>query len=169
MHTQPRDSEDLEVLPIVGPHRVARVPQSHMLARMKRVRDIPLKYYSCATMMSYLSDKDVQWNIKTMYPTNKFKRLLVIIDRTIWKILHKSLRQDCNVWNNTGSSSGDWSICLMRHNCCFFKTLTFGSMDPEKHPKVRTTGHGDSQNAECSTNGAYITSYLLRDNFDTHF
>ena len=53
----------------------------------------------------------------------------------------------------------------------FFKTLTltFGSMDPEMHPRLMHFAMEIARMQKCSFVGANIISRLLRDNFDVQF
>ncbi|TVU40360.1 hypothetical protein EJB05_13821, partial [Eragrostis curvula] len=49
------------------------------------------------------------------------------------------------------------------------KTLAFGSMDPEMHPKFTQLAMEVARILNDSLLGANITAHLLRDNFDIHF
>ncbi|WVZ61608.1 hypothetical protein U9M48_011459 [Paspalum notatum var. saurae] len=51
----------------------------------------------------------------------------------------------------------------------FFKTLTFGGMDPEMHPRHAHMAMEIAKILNGSFIGANITARLLRDNFDVHF
>jgi len=51
----------------------------------------------------------------------------------------------------------------------FFKTLTFGSMDSEMHPRLMHFAMEIARMQKCSFVGANIISRLLRDNFDVQF
>jgi len=51
----------------------------------------------------------------------------------------------------------------------FFKTLTFGGMDPEMHPRLMQLAMEIARTQNGSFDGAHITSCLLRGNFDIQF
>ncbi|GJN10494.1 hypothetical protein PR202_ga28592 [Eleusine coracana subsp. coracana] len=51
----------------------------------------------------------------------------------------------------------------------FFKTLAFGNMDPEAHPKLVHLAMEITRIMNGSLLGANVTARLLRDNFDIRF
>ncbi|CAD6221653.1 unnamed protein product [Miscanthus lutarioriparius] len=193
LHTQPHSSQELEVLPIVGPPRVGKSTLVAHVCKDERVQD----YFSEILWLNDLDFKDDELAFRQGYAmkhqnqvsnSNKGKRLLVVIE------LSRNLYEDA--WSR-------FYLASKRSFCCgskiivtsrldrvakfgtaqaltlkhlsheaywyFFKTLTFGSMDPETHPRLAQLSMEIARTQKRSIIGAYITSYLLRSNFDINF
>ncbi|XP_066389231.1 uncharacterized protein [Miscanthus floridulus] len=193
LHTHPHCSQDLEVMPIVGPPRVGKSTLVAHVCKDERVRD----YFSEILWLcefDFTNDELVcrqgcVMNHQNCMPnSNRGKRFLVVIE------LSGNLSEEA--WNrlylgSRGSfSSGSKIIVASRSNKIvkfgttpaltlkflskeaywyFFKTLTFGCMDPEKHPSLAQLAMEIARLQYGSFHGAYIMSYLLRDNFNIHF
>ncbi|CAD6341984.1 unnamed protein product [Miscanthus lutarioriparius] len=193
LHTHPHCSQELEVMPIVGPPRVGKSTLVAHVCKDERVRD----YFSEILWLcefDFTNDELVcrqgyVMNHKNRMPnSNRGKRFLVVIE------LSGNLSEEA--WNrlylgSRGSfSSGSKIIVTSRSDKIvkfgttpaltlkflskeaywyFFKTLTFGSMDPEKHPSLAQLAMEIARLQYGSFHGAYIMSYLLRDNLNIHF
>jgi hypothetical protein len=193
LHTHPHCSQELEVLPIVGPPRVSKSTLVAHICKDERVRD----YFS---EILWLHDHDFTDDELTfrqgcamkhqncLLNLKKGKRLLVVVE------LYGNLFEDA--WNrfylasNQSFLSGSKIIVTSSSDKIvnfgttpaltlkylspeaywyFFKTLTFGSMDPKTHPRLAQLSMEVSRMQKRSIIGAHITSYLLRNNFDIHF
>ncbi|XP_062187575.1 uncharacterized protein LOC133890942 isoform X1 [Phragmites australis] len=194
LHTQPNGSEELEVLPIVGPRRVGKSTLIAHVCKDERVRD----HFSEIMFLNEhdFTDDDLA-TFKEGCPmkhqngvsnSNKDGRLLLIVE------LVGDLNEDA--WNRLYSASrwcmpsGSKIVVTSRSDKIvkcgttqaltlkylsyeaywyFFKTLTFGSMDPEMHPRLTHLAMEIVRFLNGSLIWANIMAGLLRDNFDIHF
>ncbi|XP_066393133.1 putative disease resistance RPP13-like protein 1 [Miscanthus floridulus] len=193
LHTKPHSSEELDVLPVVGPLRVGKSTLIAHVCKDERV----CGYFSEILWLHNRDFMDGELTFRQGCAMNrrnclsnlkKGKRLLVVIE------LYGNLCEDA--WNRfylaskqrfpSGSkiivtSCSDKIVKFgttpaltleymsLEAYWYFFKTLTFGSMDPETHPRFAQMAMEIARLQNRSINCAYITSYLLRDNFNIHF
>jgi hypothetical protein len=169
LNKQPRSSEELEVLPIVGPYRVGKSILVSHVCKDERVRDHfsqilflnshDFTYYDHTTLTKGCA-MEHENNVLT---SNKDIRLLVVVE------LVGDVNEDA--WNRFCACKqrlprGSKIIITSRSNkivkfgttsplCLkymtqeefwyFFKTLTFETMDPKMHPRfAHVAMHGDS-------------------------
>jgi len=183
----------LEVLPIVGPARVGKSTLVTHVCKDERVRDrfselFFLNEHELTNENLAFREACAMKDQNSMSKWNKDKRLLLVVE------LSGDLKEDA--WNRlyhaskqcvpSGSkiivtSRSDKVVKLgttrpltlkyLPHEAYwyFFKTLTFGSMDPETHPRLIQLAMEIARTQYGSFDGAYITSCLLRDNFDIQF
>ncbi|TVU40339.1 hypothetical protein EJB05_13800, partial [Eragrostis curvula] len=120
--------------------------------------------------------------------SNKDKRLLIAIEvaedinEDAWKKLSSASKR----WVTNGTKIvitsrsdkikrfGTTGIITLNYfsdeeHWYFFKTLTFGSIDPEQHPRLANLAMEIAKTHFRSLIGANIDACLLRDNFDIHF
>ncbi|CAD6341980.1 unnamed protein product [Miscanthus lutarioriparius] len=193
LHTKPHSSEESEVLPLVGPFRVGKSTLIAHVCKDERVRD----YFSEILWLHDCDFTDGELTFRQGCATKhqnhlsnlkKGKRLLVVIE------LYENLCEDA--WNRfylaskrsflSGSkiivtSCSDMIVMFGTTPALtlkylspeaywyFFKTLTFGSMDPEMHPRLAQLAMEIARLQHRSINSAYIISCLLKDNFSIHF
>ncbi|XP_062189262.1 uncharacterized protein LOC133892470 isoform X2 [Phragmites australis] len=194
LHRHTCGTEELEVLPIVGPSKVGKSTLVAHVCKDVRVRDhfseiLFLHNHDftddeLATLREGCAMKD-QSRVSS---SNKDGRLLVVVE------LIGDLNEDA--WNRLYSAS-KWSmqsgskiivtsrshkiikfgttraltLRYLSHEAYwyFFKTLTFGSMDPKMHPRHAHLAMEIARMQKGSLIGANVTGRLLRDNFDIHF
>ncbi|PUZ68250.1 hypothetical protein GQ55_2G010600 [Panicum hallii var. hallii] len=193
LHTQPHHgAEELEVLPIVGPFRVGKSTLVAHVCNDARVRD----YFS---EIVFWSDHDFRDEKLTTLSeeyaeeyqncaSNKDGRILVIVelakdlDEGVWKMLYSASKRCMPSGSKiivTSQSdkvvkygtTGALTLKFLSQEAYwyFFKTLTFGSVDPKTHPRLTQLAMEISRMHNCNLNGAYVASYLLRNNFDIQF
>jgi hypothetical protein len=191
LHTQPHSLQELEVLPIVGPTKVGKSTLVAHVCKDERVQD----YFSeilwlhghdftdgeLASIQGYAMEHQNQ-------VSSKDKRVLVVVELSgdlyedAWDRLYlASKRSLCSGSKLIVTSRSDKIVKFgttraltlkhLSHEAYwyFFKVLTFGSMDPNTHPRLAQLAMEIARMLNCSINGAYFTSYLLRDNFNIHF
>ncbi|CAL5091533.1 unnamed protein product [Urochloa decumbens] len=198
LHVQPHSAEELEILPIVGPSYVGKSTLVAHVCKDERVR----AHFSEILFFHFQGFKDEELatfkdecelkHQNRVSESNLEGRLLVIIE------LIGDLNEDA--WNRLYSTSKRYAprgskiivtsrfdnivkygttqaltLKFLSHEAYwyFFKTLTFGSMDPDMHPKLmrlameiaKVMGQGQPR---CHL-GANINAHLLKDNFDVQF
>ncbi|KAF8713876.1 hypothetical protein HU200_027854 [Digitaria exilis] len=194
LHKQHSGAEELEVLPIVGPGRVGKSTLVAHVCKDERVCD----HFSQIIFLhgNDFTDDDLTKlrEGRAMKPQshmsnlNKDGRLLLIVELVgdlnddTWNRLYFASRQ-CMPRSSkiivTSQSekimkfgtTQALSLKNLSHEAFwyFFKTLTFGSMNPEMHPNfVRLAMEIARMQSGCLI-GANITANLLRDNFDIRF
>lgn len=193
LHTNPRSNEELDVLPVVGPLRVGKSTLIAHVCKDERV----CNYFSEIMWLHGRDFTDDELTFKqgcTVKHQNclsnleKGKRLLVVIE------LYGNICEDA--WNRFYLAS-KWSFLsgskIIVTSCSdkivkfgttpaltlkflspeaywyFFKTLTFGSIDPEMHPRFAQLAMEIARLQNRSINSAYVISYMSRDNFSIHF
>jgi len=194
LHTQPNGAEELEVLPIVGPRYVGKSTLVAHVCKDERVfghfsnilffrihgftdDEVATFREGCATKLQ-----------NRMSDSNKDGRLLVVIE------LDGDLREEA--LNRLFSASrqyvprGSKIILTSRYDNIvkfgttkplnmkhpsheaywyFFKTLTFGSTDPEMHPRLTHLAMEIAKVQRSCFLDASIVARLLRDNFNGLF
>ncbi|PWZ13938.1 hypothetical protein Zm00014a_038243 [Zea mays] len=193
LHTKPHSSEELDVLPVVGPLGVGKSTLIAHVCKDERVRD----YFS---EILWLHDSDFTDDELTfrqggamkrqilLSKLKKGKRLLVVIElygnlcEDGWNRFYRASRRSFLSGSKIIVTScsdkivkfGTTPALNLKHLSpeaywYFFKTLTFGSTDPEMHPRFAQLAMEIAILQIRSINSAYVTSYLLRDNFSIHF
>ncbi|WVZ61563.1 hypothetical protein U9M48_011419 [Paspalum notatum var. saurae] len=191
LHTQRHGPEELEVLPVVGPGKVGKSTLVAHVCKDERVRD----HFSEILWLGehdftydYIEECVLKLHNRVTVNSNKAERLLVIVE------LVGDLTEDA--WNRLYSASkncvprgskiivtsrsdkivrfGTTRALTLKHLpqeafWYFFKTLVFGSADPETHPTLVRLAMETARMLNSSFNGALVMSSLLRDNFDARF
>ncbi|KAF0895882.1 hypothetical protein E2562_016605 [Oryza meyeriana var. granulata] len=165
------DDQNLAVLPIIGPHRIGKRTLVHHACQDERVRDrflnivffqgddlgnislIPSRKYLCFFEFSW--DVDVEaWKIflSSMKKVAVSGIKVIIIGRT----------DEIAMWGTAPA------IRLNRLSpemyWYYFKTLSFGSMNPDEHPKLASLGMQLATELQGSFLGANILGHILRAN-----
>jgi hypothetical protein len=194
LQSWPHGSEDLEVLPIVGPGRVGKSTLVAHVCKDERVRGhfskiMFLKGHDFTDAdLATLREGFAMEHENRVSNLNKDGRLLLVvelvddIDEDTWNKLYFASKQ-CMPSNSKiivtsrsekirkfGATEA-LSLKNMFHDTFwyFFKTLTFGSTDPEMHTNFVHVAMEIAKILSGCLIGAHITAYLLRDNFDIHF
>ncbi|TVU13196.1 hypothetical protein EJB05_40729, partial [Eragrostis curvula] len=192
LHTRPHGTQDLEVLPIVGPGKVGKSTFVAHVCSDERIRDhfaeiVLLRDHDFRDeWLSILRDGlSVEHRNRT---SKKDKRLLVVIEVAgdinddAWKKLSSASKR----WVTNGTKIvitsrsdkitrfGTTGVITLNYfsdeaHWYFFKTLTFGSIDPEQHPRLANLAMEIAKTHLWSLIGANMDACLLRDNFDIHF
>jgi hypothetical protein len=193
LHTRPPGAaEGLEVLPIVGPFRVGKSTLVAHVCKDGRVHD----YFS---KIIFLSDHDFRAeNITTLREgsvmkykncvSNKDGRVLVVVELAGdfseggWKRLYSASKRylpsgskiiitsRSNEIKKLGTTQSITLKFLSREAFWYyFRTLAFGSMDPETYPRLGQLAMQIARPLERTFIGANITTCVLRDNFNIHF
>jgi hypothetical protein len=193
LHTQPHGSEELEVLPIVGPGKVGKSTLVAHVCKNESIRD----YFS---EILFLRDHDfIDDDLSTfrrfemidqnrVSNSNKDRGWLVVVDlvgdlnEDAWKMLYFSCKQRLPSSSKIIITSRSDKITklgttqalnleYLSHEAFwyFFKTVTFGSIDPDMHPKFTHVAMEIAKKLGRALIGANVLACLLRDNFDIHF
>jgi len=191
--TQPQSYEELEVLPIVGPNKVGKSTLVAHVCKDERVyghfSEILLLHDHDFTDDELAFREGCAMKHQThVSSSNNDKRLLVVVELAgdlnddAWNRLYSAykacLPRGSKIIVTSRSDKvvrfGTAQALTLKHLPAeaywyFFKTITFGSMDPETHPRFLQLAMEISRMQDGSLNGANIISSLLRDNFDIHF
>ncbi|TVU40549.1 hypothetical protein EJB05_14016, partial [Eragrostis curvula] len=184
LHTQHRDAEELEVLPIVGPRKVGKSTLVAHVCKDERVRD----HFS---EVWFLHDDDFTDAMKHQHfvlNLNKDGRFLIVVDldgdlnEEAWDKLYSAskrcLRSGCKIIITSQSHKiikfGTTQALSLKHLSheaywYFFKTLTFGSIDPEMHPRLAYLAMEISRMLNGNFVRANLAVYFLRENLDIQF
>ncbi|TVU13260.1 hypothetical protein EJB05_40796, partial [Eragrostis curvula] len=187
-------AEVLEVLPIVGPGKVGKSTLVAHVCMQERVRDL----FSEIVFLSdrdFTNDKLASFREgcggKYQNPplnTNKDGRLLFVIElvgnlsEDSWTRLYSAYKQ----YTPRGSkiiltsqsdniikfgTTGALILKYLPHEAYWylFKTLTFGTMDPETHPRLVHLALEIARTLNSSLLSANLTAGLLRDKIDIPF
>ncbi|CAL4986016.1 unnamed protein product [Urochloa decumbens] len=194
LNTQPHSSEELEVLPIVGPYEVGKSTLVYHVCKDERVCDHFSKVlllrgqdfinYGLATLSKGCA---VQHENHVLY-SNKDKRLLLVVEldgdvnEDAWSKLFSSCKQHVPTGSKIIVTSRSDKIIkfgttpplhlnyLSREAFWyFFKTLTFGSMDPKTQPRFAHVAMEIGRMLSVCFIRANFMASLLRNNFDIHF
>jgi hypothetical protein len=194
LQSWPHGSEELEVLPIVGPGRVGKSTFVAHVCKDERVcghfsKILFLKGHDFTDDdLATLREGCAMEHQNCVSNMNNDGRLLIVVE------LVGDL--DDNTWNKLYFASKRWmpsnskiivtsqsekirkfgttqtlSLKNMSHETFwyFFKTLTFGSTYPEMHTNFVHVAMERAKILSGCLIGGNITAYLLRDNFDIHF
>ncbi|TVU40553.1 hypothetical protein EJB05_14020, partial [Eragrostis curvula] len=184
LRTQPHGAEELEVLPIVGPRKVGKSTLVAHVCKDERVRDHFSKVW-------FLRDQDFTAAMKHQHcvlNSDKDGRLLIIVDlvgdinEEEWDKLHSAAKRCLRSGSKIIVTSqfdkiikfGTTHALSLKHlsheaHWYFFKTLTFGSTDPEMHPRLAYLAMEISRIMNGDFLRANIAAYLLRENIDIRF
>ncbi|KAJ1287443.1 hypothetical protein BS78_02G010100 [Paspalum vaginatum] len=191
LHTQPHVPEELEVLPVVGPGKVGKSTLVAHVCEDERVRDR-------FSEILWLGDHDftddfredcvLKLQNRVMADSNKAERVLVIVElvgdltEDAWNRLHYASKRCVPRGSKIIVTSRSDKIVRFGTTRAltlkylpleafwyFFKTLVFGSVDPETHPRLVRLAMEIARMLHSSFNGALVMSSLLRDNFDARF
>jgi len=193
LHTQPHGSEELEVLPIVGPCKVGKSTLVAHVCKNESVRDYFLE-------ILFLHDHDfIDDNLSTVrrceiidrnciLNSNQDRGWLIVVDlvgdlnEDVWKMFYSSCKQRLPSSSKIIITSRSDKITKFGTTQAlnlkyvsdealwyFFKTVTFGSIDPDMHPKFVHVAMEIAKMLRTGLIGANIMACLLRENFDMHF
>jgi hypothetical protein len=194
LNTQPCGSEELEVLPIVGPYRVGKSTLVSHVCKNERVHDHfseilfldghEFTYFDLTTLIKGCA-MEHQDNVLT---SKKDRRLLVVVElvgevnEDAWNRFCSSCKQRLPRGSKIVVTSrsdrivkfGTTSPLCLKHMpheeyWYFFKTLTFETMDPKMHPRFANLAMEMARMLGFCLIGANLTASLLRTNFDIHF
>ncbi|EER95764.2 hypothetical protein SORBI_3002G011500 [Sorghum bicolor] len=173
LHTQPGGSDkELEVLPIVGPYRVGK---STLVSHV--CKDERFTYYYDLTTLTKRCAMEHQNNVLT---SNKDRKFLVVVElvgdvnEDEWNMFCSSCKQRLPRGSKiivTSQSDKIVKFGTTPHGefWYFFKTLTFGTMDPKMHPRFAHVAMEIGMMLSVCHVGANLTASLLMTNFDIHF
>ncbi|EER95768.1 putative disease resistance protein RGA3 isoform X2 [Sorghum bicolor] len=193
LNTEPHGSEELEVLPIFGPCHVGKSTLVSHVCKDERVRD----HFSEILLLSghdftnydllTLRKRCAVEHQKNVLNTNKDRRLLVVeldgdVHEDAWNKLFSSYKQwvprhsKIIVTSRSGEvikfgTTPPLHLKYLSHEAYwyFFKTLTFGCMDPKMQPRFAHVAMEIARLLSGSFICANYTASLLRNNFDIHF
>jgi hypothetical protein len=194
LHTQPHNSEELEVLPIVGPGKVGKSTLIAHVCKDERVRDhfseiLLLRCHDLiddeiATSRKRCAMKHQNW----VSDSKKDGRLLVVVEliedlnQDAWNRFYFVYKQFLQVGSKIIVTSrsekivrfGTTRVLTLKYlpneaYWYFFKALTFGSMDPKEHPRHVHLAMKIAKTLRGSFTSANVTACFLRDNFDIQF
>ncbi|KAG2631270.1 putative disease resistance protein RGA1 [Panicum virgatum] len=194
LHTQPHGPRELEVLPIVGPGKVGKTTLVAHVCKDARVRkhfsEIHFLHGHDLTGVDLAALKEGYVTEHQNHGSNSNKegrRVLIVVE------LVGTLTED--EWNRFYSASiqhapsGSKIIVISQSDeiikfgttrplslkylspeayWYFFKMHTFGSMDPEMHPRLARMAMEIAGMMKCFISANMVGS-LLRDNIDFHF
>jgi hypothetical protein len=194
LQTQPYGTEYLEVLPIVGPALVGKSTLVAHVCKDERVRTCFSEIYFLHDR-DFTNDELVTFvegcamkHQSLLSKSNKYRKVLFVLE------LVGDLSEDA--WNKLYSSSkrclprGSKIIVTSRSDQMkklgtigavtlkylsedaywyFFKTLAFGSMDPEMHPRLAYLAMEIARMLNKTFLTATTMACLLRDNFEIQF
>ncbi|KAK3124285.1 hypothetical protein QOZ80_7BG0584450 [Eleusine coracana subsp. coracana] len=192
LSTKPHGSDELEILPIVGPSKVGKSTLVAHISKDERVRD----HFS---EVVFLQEQDFTDNELTTIrggPARKQQNRLPKLNKEggsslVVVELDGNLNKDA--WNKLYSACiprgskivvtsrsdkivklGTTQALILKHLSheaywYFLKTLIFGSTDPEMHPRLAHLAMEIARSLDGSLFRANIAANLLRDNFDIRF
>jgi hypothetical protein len=193
LNTEHHGSEELEVLPIVGPCSVGKSTLVSHVCKDERVRDhfseILLLRGHDFTNYDHLtlSKGYAVQHEKNVSNTNKDRRLLVVeldgdVHEDAWNKLFSSYKQRVPRGSKIIVTSRSDEVVkfgttpplhlkYLSHEAYwyFFKTLTFGSMDPKMQPRFAHVAMEIARMLSVCFICANYNASLLRNNFDIHF
>ncbi|CAL5034496.1 unnamed protein product [Urochloa decumbens] len=188
---QPHGTEELDVLPVVGPCLVGKSTLVAHVCKDERVRDhfsgilfFRIHGFTYDELANFRKECAIKHRNRV---SDSDGRLLVVIELIsdlnvdAWNRLYYASKQCApsgskiivtSRYNKIVKFGTTKAVSLKHfpHEACwyFFKTLVFGSMDPEMHPRL---SHLAMEVAKILNNplAIIITARLMRDNFDTQF
>jgi hypothetical protein len=194
LQTQPYGAEELEVLPIVGPIFVGKSTLVAHACKDERVCDhfseiLFFQNYGFTNHeLATFRDRCARLDPNHVSVSNRDRRLLVVIefvgdvDEDEWNRLYSASKRFLPCGSKIIVTSRSEKIkkfgttqalslkCLPDEAYWyFFKTLTFGSMDPKVQPRFTHLAMEIASRMEGSFIPGNFTAQLLRDNFDILF
>uniref|UniRef100_A0A0E0IYK9 Disease resistance N-terminal domain-containing protein n=1 Tax=Oryza nivara TaxID=4536 RepID=A0A0E0IYK9_ORYNI len=165
------DDQNLSILPIIGPHRIGKRTLVHHACQDERVRDRFLN-------IVFFHGDDLG-NISLM-PSTKYLCIVEFswdVDVEAWKIFRSSMNKAAGngskiiIIGRTDEIAKWGTTPPIRLNRLspemywhYFKTLSFGSMNPDDHPKLASLGMQMATELQGSFLGANILGHILRAN-----
>uniref|UniRef100_K4A045 NB-ARC domain-containing protein n=1 Tax=Setaria italica TaxID=4555 RepID=K4A045_SETIT len=196
LHVQPHGAdEELEVLPIVGPSYVGKstlvahvCKDERVRARFSEILFFHIQTFTDDELATFRYECELKHQNRVS-ESNLEARLLVVIEligdlinEEAWGRLYSASKRYAPRGSKIIVTSRFDSIVkfgttraltlkFLPHEAYwyFFKTLTFGSMDPEMHPRLTHLAMEIAKMLYCYFIGANIMASLLRDNFDVQF
>ncbi|KAK3126192.1 hypothetical protein QOZ80_7AG0552960 [Eleusine coracana subsp. coracana] len=191
---QPHGAEEPEVLPIVGPGRVGKSTLVAHVCKDERVRG----HFSEILFLhdhDFTDDKVVTLGEGSagehknyLSSSNRDGRLLVVaelvgdVNEDAWDRFYSASKQcmvsgskiiiisrSCRIAKFGTRKTLTLKILSHEAYWYFFKTLTFGSADPETHPRLVHLAMEIARTLNGTMIGANVTAQLLRNNFDIRF
>uniref|UniRef100_A0A0A9B0G1 NB-ARC domain-containing protein n=1 Tax=Arundo donax TaxID=35708 RepID=A0A0A9B0G1_ARUDO len=194
LHRHTHSTEELEVLPIIGPSKVGKSTLVAHVCKDERIRDHFSEILFLHThdfIDAELATFGEGCAMKHQSPVSNSKkdgRSLVVVElvgdlnEDAWNRLYSASKRSMQSGSKIIVTSRSDKIVkfgtarvltlkYLSHEAYwyFFKTLTFGSMDPEMHPRFAHLAMEIARMQKGSLIGANVTGRLLRDNFDIHF
>ncbi|CAL4959667.1 unnamed protein product [Urochloa decumbens] len=192
LHTQSQSPEEIEVLPIIGPGKVGKSTLVAHVCKEERVHNhfseilwlhghdltdelafregCTMKLQNCVTNLN--NDKSILVAVELVgdLTENAWNRLCSASKQC----LPRGSKIIVTSQSETVVRFGTTQALTLRYLpqealWYFFKTLAFGSTDPEMHPRLVQLAMEIARMLNGSLNGANIFSSLMRDNFDIHF
>ncbi|TVU40550.1 hypothetical protein EJB05_14017, partial [Eragrostis curvula] len=194
LQTQPHGAENLEVLPIIGPGKVGNSTLVAHVCKDERVlghfsevialHDHDFTDHELVTLIERCETK----HQNQLSNSNKDRRVLFVVElvgdlkEVAWNMLYSASKRcvprcskiivtsRSDKIKNLGTTEAV-TLNYLSHEAYwyFFKTLTFGSINPEMHPRLAYV----AMEIARVLNGRFLcivgTAYLLRDNFEIHF
>uniref|UniRef100_A0A0E0MCS8 Disease resistance N-terminal domain-containing protein n=1 Tax=Oryza punctata TaxID=4537 RepID=A0A0E0MCS8_ORYPU len=165
------DDQNLAVLPIIGPHRIGKRTLAHHACQDERVRGHFLN-------IVFFHGDDLR-NISLM-PSTKYLCIIEFswdVDVEAWKIFRSSMKKAAVsgskviIIGRTDEIAKWGTAPAIRLNRLspemywyYFKALSFGSMNPDDHPKLASLGMQLATELQGSFLGANILGHILRGN-----
>ncbi|KAG2639534.1 hypothetical protein PVAP13_2KG004400 [Panicum virgatum] len=173
LHTQPHVSEELEVLPIVGPGKVGKSTLVAHVCKNESVRD----YFS---EILFLHDHDfIDDNLSTVRGceiidqnrvsnSNKDRGSLVVVDKMFYSSCKQHLPSSSKIiiTNRSDKITKFGTTQALNLEYLFNEALC---IDPDMHPKFAHVAMEIAKMLRTGLIGANIMACLLRENFDMHF
>ncbi|CAL5077627.1 unnamed protein product [Urochloa decumbens] len=194
LDTQPHGSKEMEVLPIVGPAKVGKSTLVAHVCKNERVQDhfskiLFLRDHDFTDNgLTTLREGCAMEHQSCISNTNYKKGWLVVVDldgdlnEDAWNVLYSSCKQlmpttskiiianrSAKITEFGTTRALNLKYLSFEASWYFFKTIAFGSMDPEMHT---TFGHVAMEIAKLFGErfiGMNIIARVLRDNFDIRF
>ncbi|KAJ1287448.1 hypothetical protein BS78_02G010600 [Paspalum vaginatum] len=193
LQTKSHRTEEPEVLPIIGPGRVGKSTLVAHVCNDERIRD----HFSEIVFLTDHDFRDEMLSVQSqgdaveqqICTTGRDQRLLVIVEiagdvtKDAWKRLCSAFRRSTT--NGTKIIITSRSDMVKKHGTTraitltypsseaywyFFKTLAFGSTDPEQHPRLASVAMEIVKMLSIRYyTAANMAASLLRDNFDINF
>ncbi|KAL6845637.1 hypothetical protein ACP4OV_025132 [Aristida adscensionis] len=183
-------AENLAVLPIVGPIRVGKSTLVENVSRDEMVRDrfsLILLFRESSITDGGLTDLTKSGVVKHENSHVSYRRLLIVIelaediDEETWGKMIDSANRIAGATRiiitsrsskivRLGTTGALWLYHLPPEAYWhFFKTLAFGSSNPDEHPALASMAMEiATEQRQCFVSG-YIVAELLRENLDARF
>jgi hypothetical protein len=193
LHKEPDSTEELEVLPIVGPGRVGKSTLVAHVCKDERIRNhfseifFLHKHDFIDGEHPFFKERCEMKHQSSLSNSNNERRLLVVeligdLYEDTWDRLYSSFKR--SVQSSSKIIITSWSDKIIKFGTTqaltlkylsqeaywyFFKTLTFGSLDPMTHPRLTGIAMEISRTLNGSLIAANVTSLVLRGNIDIGF
>ncbi|CAL5034492.1 unnamed protein product [Urochloa decumbens] len=196
LHEQSHSAEELEILPIVGPSKVGKstlvthvCKDERVCAHFSEILFFHIQGFEDDELATFRDECELKYKNRVS-ESNLEGRLLVVIEligdlnEEAWNMLYSTSKRYASRGSKIIVTSridniikyGTTQALTLKFLCheaywYFFKTLTFGSMDPDMHPKLRHLAMeiANMMGRQRCHLGANIITNLLKDNFDVQF